>query len=130
MSIFNEIIEQPPGLAIAYLEEFKADFKKLNLIEQKLIKDKLAKIKESVSSDDFIYLLNETYRINLDLKYISSLYILKVDTDLRVFLFYEDDPIFEQKIITLLRACHYSEMDTILLALINSFYGESVKILK
>jgi hypothetical protein len=49
-------------------------------------------------------------RVKLNHDYDSSLYSVKAEPDVRVLLVFDDDPIFEQVIVTLMRAVKRSQV--------------------
>jgi len=54
----------------------------------------------------------------------SSLYVLWVSPQLRVILTIEEDPLFEQKIVTLFRAVKHDEIDRAFNSIAESLYQQ------
>lgn len=56
----------------------------------------------------------------------STLYVLRVGHDIRVVLTVDDDPIFNQIIITLMRVIRHSDMDKAYKGVMESLYQEKL----
>lgn len=52
----------------------------------------------------------------------SSLYALRIDRDIRVILTLEDDPLFDQTIVTLLRVVRHDSLDNAFRGIAESLY--------
>jgi len=109
-------------------ESFQKDLDSLDKARQKQVLDKIHFIVNLTQSNDFSFLelpLNSIERIKLS-EYTSSIYELSVAQNLRVLLFFEDDPIFNQKVLTLLRVFPRSDMEKVLKSLAESYYQQEL----
>jgi mRNA-degrading endonuclease YafQ of YafQ-DinJ toxin-antitoxin module len=104
-------------------DEFEKDLVKISKSDNQIITKKIDYLIQLLNNDQNInrhlYRLHKIAPIN-DLN--SSLYIFKVNTTIRIILTYEDDPIFDQKIITLLRVVNHSKLDKVFKGLQESIY--------
>ena len=104
-------------------DDFDKDLEKVARPDNQIITKKINYLIELLNNDQNIsrhlYRLHKIAPIN-DLN--SSLYIFKVNKTIRVILTFEDDPLFDQKIITLLRAVHHSKLDRVFKGLQESIY--------
>ena len=57
----------------------------------------------------------------------SSIYVLRVSPQLRVILTIENDPLFERKLITLIRVVKHDEMDRAFASIAESLHQELTK---
>ena len=106
---------------------FEKDLQKLNSKEQEKVSSKIDEIVELIKDDIFPTQHKDLSKIRIKLNhYTPSLYLLKITRDLRVFLFLVDDPIFDQKIITLLRVSPHHDMNKILQGLAESYYQQEL----
>lgn len=122
-------LEKRESFVIEITEDFEKDLNKLTTLQQKQVDKKLQRIGLAIESNDDSYLykdLQKVHSVSL-YQYTSSLHILKVNKDLRIFLFYVDDPIFNSKIMTLLRVCLHKNMNKVLKNLCESFYQNNLK---
>jgi mRNA-degrading endonuclease YafQ of YafQ-DinJ toxin-antitoxin module len=104
-------------------DDFEKDLGKVSKLDNQLITKKINHLIELLNNDQSIsrhlYRLHKIAPIN-DLN--SSLYIFKVNKTIRVILTFEDDPLFDQKIITLLRVANHSKLDRVFKGLQESIY--------
>jgi hypothetical protein len=78
-------------------KDFDEDFQKLDLLKQKKVTRKLELITKKLVMGDTSILFKYLEKINPPLvQYISSLYKMPVGHELIIFLFYEDDPLFNR----------------------------------
>jgi len=128
MIIADQLLsEEQEELVIEYTEDFQKDLNSFSLKEQNSVNTKLEQITKAIESNNLAYLFRKIQKVRLTLnEYTSSLYILKVSLDLRILLFYEDDPIFNRKIMTLLKVFHSKNMERVLQGLVESFYQDKL----
>ena len=113
-------------IVVNIAESFDTDLKKLFLQDRKIVKRKLEQIDtffEEVNLNSFIQKIKRVRGIKL-LSYTPSLYLLKVNAKLKIFLFFVDDPIFSQKIVTFLRVFASCDRDKVLKSLVELYYQE------
>ena len=64
------------------------------------------------------------HKLNMPDGLDSSLYVLRVSTQIRVILTIEEDPLFDQKIITLFRVVKHDDMDRTYKSIAESLYQQ------
>jgi hypothetical protein len=108
MVIANPInLQTKESLVIETTEDFSQDLNKLTESQRQEIYSNLQEISLAIEDNNNDILFNYLQKftaISLS-EYTSSLHILKVNHNLRILLFYEDDPLFNRQVITLLRVC-------------------------
>ncbi|MGK7925957.1 MAG: hypothetical protein AB4290_12055 [Spirulina sp.] len=115
-------------IVVNIAESFDTDLKKLSLQNSEIVKQKLEQIETSFEAGNlqsFIQAIERVQGIKL-LNYTPSLYRLKVNAQLGMFLFFVDDPIFSQKIITFLRVFTNCDRETVLKSLVEMYYREEL----
>ena len=104
-------------------DDFEKDLVKTSNPDNQVITKKINYLIELLNNDQNIsrhlYRLHKIAPIN-DLN--SSLYIFRVNKTIRIILTFEDDPLFDQKIITLLRVVNHSKLDNVFKGLQESIY--------
>lgn len=110
-------------IIINIVESFEQDLKKLSPQDSQKINQKLDLFFIQIQEGNIKFLTNKLKKVPIQLPiYTSSLYFLKIDVRLRIILFFEDDPIFSQKIVTLLRVFLHRDFKKILKGLTESYY--------
>ena len=104
-------------------KDFEKDLKKMTKSDNQMISKKINYLIEQIRNDQSIgrnlYRLHKVSPIgNLD----SSLYLLKINKTIRAIVTFEDDPLFDQKIITLVRVAHHDKIEKIFKGIQESFY--------
>lgn len=104
-------------------KKFDKDLKKLSAKDNDTIAKKLNHLIELIrtgqnTSSRLFKLHKIHFQENLD----SSLYVFKVNTDLRILLTSEEDPLFDEHILTLLRVVHHKDLEKIYSGLAQSLY--------
>jgi len=93
-------------------KKFEKDRKKLKSQELKAISDKINQlieiIREGKITSPYITKLHKI-RIGPDMD--SSIYTMKINMELRLILTSEDDPLFNEHIITLLRVVRHKDLE-------------------
>lgn len=102
---------------------FDKDLGRFSSQEQFVVKNKLNYlidvIKSGTSSNQLLYRLHKIQLIgNLE----SSLYILKVNKDIRIILTSESDPLFDEHILTLLKIVRHGDLDKSFKSITESLY--------
>ena len=64
--------------------------------------------------------------VNLQGEQAASLYTLKINRDIRVILTVDDDPIFDQTIITLLHVVRHSSLEKVFKGIAESLYQNHI----
>jgi len=104
---------------------FEKDLQKLNSKEQEKVSSKIDEIVELIKDDISPNQHKDLRKIRIQLNhYTPSLYLLKITRSLRIFLFLVDDPIFNQKILTLLRVFPRDDLEKVLGGLAESYYQQ------
>lgn len=112
------------AVIIETTESFIQDLKSFSIAEQEKVNNKLqiiASLIEEENLDELVQLFNKVQGIKLT-NYSSSLYQLKVSSNIRILLFFEEDPLFDRKIITLLHVCYRQDMEKAIANFAKSFY--------
>lgn len=128
MIIADQVLStEPESFVIEITEGFEQDLNRLSSLEQKQVNSKLKRITTALEDGNVAYFFKHLHKLHSSLtQYTSSLYVLTVNRELRLFLFYEDDPIFNRKIMTLLRVCHHDDMDRVSKGVAESFYQQQL----
>ena len=87
-----------------YTNHFEKDLRKISPVDKKKMAERINRAAESFSSDKTAF-FKYAYRPHISLQggLISSLYILRSGVKIRVLCTIDDDPLFDQRIFTLLR---------------------------
>lgn len=130
MVIANQTLSEEQGtFVIEITKDFEDDLEHLNQSQKTQVNNKLERITTAIENNNFSYLFKHLKKLDsiLLFQYTSSLYTLKISRDIRVFLFFEDDPIFNCQVMTLLRVCYRKDMERVLRGLAKSFYQQNLK---
>jgi mRNA-degrading endonuclease RelE of RelBE toxin-antitoxin system len=104
-------------------KKFDRDLKKISSLDQSVISKKINQLidllKEEKNTSTYLHKIRQFSKEegNLD----SSLYVLKIKRDLRIILTSEEDPLFNEHIITLLRIVKNDDLEKIFRGLAASF---------
>jgi mRNA-degrading endonuclease YafQ of YafQ-DinJ toxin-antitoxin module len=103
-------------------KNFDNDIKKLSSWNQTVISKKINQLidllKEEKNTSSHLYKVHKfSIGGNLD----SSLYVLKINKELRIILTSEEDPLFNEHIITLLRVVRHDDLDKTFRGLAEAF---------
>ncbi|MBH8552184.1 hypothetical protein I8751_07325 [Nostocaceae cyanobacterium CENA357] len=92
-------------ILIESTKEFEQDLENFSNTEKFKIIKKLNRYVELISIDKKMFYQNSTQlrKIRLNKNYDSSIYSLKINEKIRIILTIDDDPIFDQTVITLFR---------------------------
>jgi chromosome segregation and condensation protein ScpB len=116
------------AVVIETTESFLEDLKNFPLAEQEKINNRLqaiASLIEEENLDEIVQLFKKIQGIKLT-NYSSSLYQLKVSSTIEILLFFEEDPLFERKIITLLHVFYRQDMEKAIADFVKSFYQNEI----
>ena len=102
---------------------FEKDLGKLTSQEQSTVKKKLNYLIELIrsgnSTSSHLYRL---HKIHLIEKLESSLYIFKVNKDIRIILTSENDPLFDEHLLTLLKVVRHKDLEKSFKSVSESIY--------
>jgi mRNA-degrading endonuclease RelE of RelBE toxin-antitoxin system len=116
------------AVIIETTESFIQDLNNFPLAEQEQVNNKLqaiASLIEEENLEELVQLFNKIEGIKLT-NYSSSLYQLKVSSNIRILLFFEEDPLFDRKIITLLHVFYRQDMKKAIANFVKSFYQNEI----
>ncbi len=104
-------------------ESFEKDLNNFSSEKQAFVKKKInhliSLIKEGNSTHNHLHKLKE---INLIQNLESSLYIFNIDKDIRIILTSENDPLFEEHVLTLFRLIYKKDLDNSYQKIVSSLY--------
>lgn len=105
-------------------KSFAKDLKKFGINEQHVISDQINKYGSILTQRRKVRSrqLYQPYQIELTGNLDSSLYVLKVARNIRVILAIDEDPIFDQFLITLLRVVKADEAEQAYMDVSQSLY--------
>ena len=106
-----------------HTNQFEKDLKKVSPDEKEKVVKQINRMAEYFSSDKnsffkYAHRAQVTLRNGLE----SSLYIMRVGLKLRILFTIDDDPIFDQRIFTLLRLAKHDDYDKAFSQLAESLY--------
>lgn len=109
-------------------KDFDKDLKKMPTSDNQAISVKINYLIDLLRADQKIgrqlYRLHKIPQIG-DIN--SSIYLYKINKSIRIILTFEDDPLFDQKIITLLRAVHHDKLENTFKGLQEAIYQSYLK---
>lgn len=109
-------------------DKFEKDLNKFSEREKSQIVEKLncqcATLRNGFK--DFYKLAGRPLKISLNNGFKSSLYSLKVNRDVKVILTVDDDPLFEQIIITLMRVVRHRDLKKAFRGIAESLYQKNI----
>jgi hypothetical protein len=112
-------------LIFQYTHQFKKDLRKINLVDKEKIVNQVNKIADYFSNDkDLFFKHARLAKVTLRNGLIPSLYIMRAGLKLRILFTIDDDPIFDQRIFTLLRLAKHDEYEKIFSQLAESMYQQ------
>lgn len=99
-------------LVIESTKEFEKELEAFSETSKSLIIDQMNQCFQLLSVDQasFYRNLNQVKKIKLINQYDSSLYFLRIDPEIRLLFTLDEDPIFDQTIITLYRVVKASAL--------------------
>ncbi len=103
-------------------KKFDKDIKKLSSLDQTTISKKINQLIELLKEEKNTSAhLHKIHKFSIGGNLDSSLYVLKINKDLRIILTSEDDPLFNEHILTLLRVVRHDDLDKTFRGLAESF---------
>ncbi|MDB9315249.1 hypothetical protein PN462_19195 [Spirulina sp. CS-785/01] len=114
-------------LTVEETQLFQKDLKHLSAENQRQINKKINSLIALIQDSNFNSIKHKLQKIKIELThYHASIYSFKVNRDLRILLFFDDDPLFNQTIITLLRVVHQNNRDKVIKGLAESYYQQEL----
>ncbi len=107
-------------------KSFDKDLKKLSEKEQNLISEKLNFLISSIREKGNTKQLYRLQKLKLPNDLSSSLFVFKIDVQLRAILTFEKDPLFNQSVMTLMRVVRHSDLDKTFKSVSESLYQDMV----
>ena len=107
-------------------EEFETDLSNFDQLTRDQIAERVNLVAHEWLHDKqaFAQHARQPYAVALDNGYQSSLYAVQVEPNVCALLTIEDDPIFEQVIVTLLRVVESAQLDATYHALVEALYRD------
>lgn len=112
------------NVLIEITKSFDKDIKNLSQLEQDKVKQRINSLIESFRVTGRIRELYRIRKIRLPLNLTSSLFICKIDVELRMILTFEDDPLFSRKILTLFHLVKRKDLDKSFKSIEESLYQD------
>ena len=109
-------------LIIEITKSFNKDLKKLQKNEQEKTKDKINSFVESFQQNGNSRKLYRLEKIKLPTNLSSSLFLLRIDVQIRAIVTFEKDPLFNQTVLTLFRVIKHSELEKAFKSVADSLY--------
>jgi len=106
-------------------DKFEKDLKRFQEKEKRKIIEKINHYTSSGESNFYRHAY-KPMKIFLKSKEESTLYVLRIDRDIRVILTYDEDPLFDQIMITLMRVIRHSQLDKAFKGIAESIYQEDI----
>jgi len=105
-------------------KKFEKELGKFSSKEKRRIVQKLNQYSQLLKqkTEDFYKHAYQPMKLKLDGDNESSLYALRVYRDIRIILTVDEDPLFEQTLITLLHVVRHSELDKVFKSIAKSIY--------
>lgn len=112
------------NLVFHSIETFEKDLQQFDTCLQEKIAQRVNEIAQAFIEDRRVFALQarKPYNLQLSNGFDSSLYSVVVEPDLRVILTVDDDPLFEQTIVTLLRVVKRPDLYNAYTAVAKSLY--------
>ncbi|BFM02995.1 hypothetical protein Psyaliredsea_16420 [Psychrobacter alimentarius] len=105
---------------------FEKDLRKLGVKEKERVSEAINKY--AATFDTQLDIPNEhvyrPHKINMPRGLESSLYVLRASSQIRVILSIEEDPLFDQKIVTLFRVVKHNDMNRAFNSIAESLYQQ------
>lgn len=115
-------------LVIDSTKKFEKDLEAFSETEKPLIIEKMNQYFQMLSTDkaSFYRRLYQVKKLRLINQYDSSLYTLKINHKIRLILTIDEDPIFDQTIITLFRVVKHSDISKAYDSVAESLYQDLI----
>jgi hypothetical protein len=105
-------------------EKFEKDIKSFQAKERERIISNINLYCSTVETDPALFRQHSFRPLQLILRddLASSLYVLRIDQDIRVILTLEDDPLFDRTVVTLLSVVRHHAVETVYREVAESLY--------
>lgn len=115
-------------LVIESTKKFEKELEAFSETEKLLIIEKMNQYFQMLSTDkaSFSRRLYQVKKLRLSNQYDSSLYTLKINHKIRLILTIDEDPIFDQTIITLFRVVQHSDISKAYDSVAESLYQDLI----
>lgn len=115
-------------LVIESTKKFEEELQAFNETEKLLIIEKMNQYFQMLSADkvSFYRRLDQVKKLRLINQYDSSLYTLKINNKIRLILTIDEDPIYDQTIITLFRVVKISDISKAYDSVAESLYQDLI----
>lgn len=115
-------------LVIESTKKFEEELQAFSETEKLLIIEKMNQYFQMLSADkvSFYRRLDQVKKLRLINQYDSSLYTLKINNKIRLILTIDEDPIYDQTIITLFRVVKHSDISKAYDSVAESLYQDLI----
>jgi mRNA-degrading endonuclease YafQ of YafQ-DinJ toxin-antitoxin module len=109
-------------ILVEITDSFDKDLKHFSPSEKNKIKQKLNDLISKARETKNLRHLYRLHKVPLQNNLSSSLFIFKIDLQLRAILTFENDPLFNQSILTLYRVIRHRDLDKTFKSVSESLY--------
>lgn len=109
-------------ILIEITKSFEKDLKKLPQKDQDKIKEKINLLVDTFRETGSVRQLYRLQKIQMPPNLSSSLFVYKIDLHLRTILTFENDPLFNQTVLTLFRAVRHGDLEKVFKSVADSLY--------
>jgi Txe/YoeB family toxin of Txe-Axe toxin-antitoxin module len=106
--------------------KFEEDLERFNNQERSKIIEKLNKRCATLKNGFKTFSKKVPLKIVLNNGSQPTLYSLRIDRDIRIILTVDDDPLFDQIIITLIRVVHVKDLEVVFRSIAESLYQKDI----
>ena len=109
-------------------EKFEKDIKSFQTKEREKIISKINFYCSDLNSNGKLFYQHayRPFKVILPNDFGSSLYVLRITSDIRVILTQDEDPLFDQVIVTLLRVVRQNSLEKAFKGMAESLYQENI----
>lgn len=109
-------------ISIEITRNFEKDLKKLSEKDRERIKEKINFLIDSFRNNGNTRQLYRLHKIQLPQNLSSSLFVYKIDLNLRTILTFENDPLFGQTVFTFFRVVKHADLEKTFNSVSDSLY--------
>ena len=109
-------------ILIEITKSFEKDLKRLSQNEQEKIKEKINLLVDILRETGSHRQLYRLHKIQLPFNLTSSLFVYKIDLHFRTILTFENDPLFNQTVLTLFRVVRHKDLEKSFKSVADSLY--------
>jgi mRNA-degrading endonuclease YafQ of YafQ-DinJ toxin-antitoxin module len=109
-------------ILIEITKSFEKDLKKLSQKDQEKIKEKINFLVDTFQETGNVRQLYRLHKIQMPPNLSSSLFVYKIDLHLRTILTFENDPLFNQTVLTLFRVVRHGDLEKTFKSVADSLY--------